>query len=47
MNIKKFILKGMANTAYKEAERNANSACIFLHYQPICPESVKKLKKQI
>lgn len=44
-NLKKTIAKCVAKVSYKEAERNANTACVFLHGQPKMPESVKKLNK--
>lgn len=40
---KKLVAKLVAKAAYKEAEKNANSTCIFLHGQPQMPEKVKKL----
>lgn len=44
-NLKKIIAECVAKASYKEAERNANTACVFLHGQPKMPESVKKLNK--
>lgn len=41
--LKKSVAKLVAKASYKEAEKNANSTCIFLHGQPQMPESVKKL----
>lgn len=40
---KKSVAKFIAKAAYKEAEKNANSTCIFLHGQPQMPEKVKNL----
>ncbi|SHO52338.1 cyclic lactone autoinducer peptide [Anaerocolumna xylanovorans DSM 12503] len=40
--MKKLFIKA----AYKEAEKNVNSACVFVHYQPEMPESAKKLLKK-
>lgn len=44
-DIKRRMAKLIALASYKEAEKNANSACVFLHGQPKMPECVKKLKK--
>lgn len=44
-NLKKTIAKCVAKASYREAERNANTACVFLHGQPKMPKSVKKLNK--
>ncbi|MDD3338266.1 MAG: cyclic lactone autoinducer peptide [Lachnospiraceae bacterium] len=44
-NLKKIITKYIVKASYKEAERNANSACVFLHGQPKMPECVKKMNK--
>lgn len=43
--IKKIAGKLLAEVAYREAEKNANSTCVFLHGQPKMPESVKNLNK--
>ncbi|MGC4019952.1 MAG: cyclic lactone autoinducer peptide [Muricomes sp.] len=43
--IKKALAEVIAVTSYKMAEKNANSACIFLHGQPKMPDSVKSMKK--
>lgn len=45
MNMKEKVAKVIAKTSYKVAEKNANTACVFLHGQPQMPESVKKLDK--
>lgn len=42
---KKAVAKFVAKASYKEAEKNANSTCIFLHGQPTMPENVQKLNK--
>lgn len=44
--VKELMVKAVARAAYKEAERNANSVCPFIHGQPKMPESVKNLKKR-
>lgn len=44
-SIKKSIAKLVAGISYKEAEKNANSTCVFLHGQPVVPDCVKKLNK--
>lgn len=44
-DIKKTVAILIANASYKTAEKNANSACVFLHGQPEVPECVKKLNK--
>ncbi len=43
--IKRLMAKMVAKASYKEAEKNANSTCVFLHGQPIVPECVKNLNK--
>lgn len=43
--IEKTVAKYLAKAAYREAEKNANSTCVFLHGQPKMPECVKKLNK--
>ena len=45
MKVKKTIAEMTAKTSYKAAEKNANSACVFLHGQPEMPECVKKLNR--
>lgn len=47
MKIKKILAQTVAKTSYKMAEKNANSACIFLHGQPEMPDCVKRMKKNI
>ena len=42
---KRAIAKGIAAISYKEAERSANTACVFLHGQPALPDDVKKLNR--
>jgi len=43
--LKRQILKFTSDLALKQAERSANSACVFWHYQPKMPNSVKKMRK--
>lgn len=45
-NITKSVAKVIAKISYKEAVKNANSTCAFIHGQPKMPESVKNLKKK-
>lgn len=45
MKIESFLLKKLSEKAYKEAEKNVNSSCIFWHHQPKVPESLVKLSK--
>ena len=45
MKVKETIAEMIAKTSYKAAEKNANSACVFLHGQPEMPECVKKLNR--
>ena len=45
MKVKNKIDEIIAKTYYKAAEKNANSACVFLHGQPEMPECVKKLNR--
>lgn len=35
-----------ANAAYANAEKEANSACLFIGYQPKMPQKVKELKER-
>jgi len=46
IKVKESMAKIVAKASYKEAERNANSACPFIHGQPKMPESVSRLKKR-
>lgn len=46
-DITKSMAKLIARASYKEAEKNANSTCVFLHGQPKVPECVKNLNKTI
>ncbi|MDO4288627.1 MAG: cyclic lactone autoinducer peptide [Eubacterium sp.] len=39
------LLKGAAKVLYKEAEKNANTACWIYNHQPALPEKVKSLRK--
>lgn len=43
--IKRVIAKAIATVSYKEAEKSANTACVFLHGQPTMPDNVKNLNK--
>ncbi len=45
MNLKRSATKFVAKIAYKEAERSANTACVFFHGQPSMPRRVQELKK--
>ncbi len=45
MNMKEVVAKAIAKTSYKTAEKNANTACVFLHGQPEMPECVKRLNR--
>lgn len=45
MSVMKSIAKYVTRASYKEAERSANTTCVFLHGQPRMPKSVKKLNK--
>ena len=40
-------LKLLAKAAYANAEKEANSACLFIGYQPKMPQKVKELKERI
>ncbi len=40
------VLKLLAKTAYANAKKEANSACLCLNYQPKMPEKVRKLKSK-
>ena len=42
---KDHLLKGVKKLAYKEAEKNVNSACVWYHYQPELPKGAEKLRK--
>lgn len=37
-------LKLLAKTAYSNAEKEVNSACMLVAYQPKMPDKVKELK---
>ena len=39
------IMKTIVAKSVKVAEQNANSACFFLHNQPVPPKDLKKLRK--
>ncbi len=43
--MKEIPLKLISKIALKTAEKEANSACFFIGYQPKAPETVKKLRK--
>ena len=45
-NLNKKVLSVIADTARSNAKREADSACIFLGYQPKMPESVKNLRSR-
>lgn len=45
-NIKKAVLKGLANVAYETAKNSVNVVSTRGTYQPVCPKEVLKLKKQ-
>ena len=40
-------LKLLAKAAYANAEKEANSACLFIGYQPKMPQKVKELKERL
>ena len=40
------VLKLLAKTAYLNAEKEVQSACLFIGYQPKMPQKVKELKKR-
>lgn len=44
--IKKSLLRKVAETAYKTAKKEADSACICVCYQPTMPQKVKSLKEK-
>lgn len=35
----------LAHASKKVSERNVNSACMWFAFQPVVPESVRKMKK--
>ncbi|MGB8455009.1 MAG: cyclic lactone autoinducer peptide [Anaerocolumna sp.] len=43
--MEKKVLKVVSKVAMGSAKKTANSACVFLGYQPKLPQSVNKLKK--
>lgn len=43
--VKEKVLQNVAKIAYHSAEQNANTSCVFWHYQPQLPEAVKKLRR--
>lgn len=44
--MKKIVSDLIINVVNKSLKQEANSACIFLGYQPKMPESVKKFRKE-
>lgn len=44
-NMRKKSLEFMSQVVLKTAEKEANSACIFMGYQPKAPKNLKNLKK--
>ena len=46
MNVKRGIAEFIAKMSYKEAERSANTTCVFFHGQPKMPQCVHKLRKE-
>lgn len=45
MNKKNIVGKLVADAARKTAQRNADTVCRIVFYQPQLPESVKKLRR--
>ncbi len=43
--MKELPLKLVSQIALKTAQKEANSACLFLGYQPKAPDNMKKLRK--
>lgn len=43
--MEKKVLTVVSKLAMSSARKTANSACVFLGYQPKLPQSVNKLKK--
>lgn len=43
-DLKRKLLMAVANVAYKQAIKSAQSACIFVGYQPKEPDILKKIK---
>ena len=41
-NVKKVISRVVKNLAFKAADKDLNSACVFLQYQPKLPKALKK-----
>lgn len=44
-NAKKAVLKSIASAAKKTAKFNADNFCMWWHYQPKMPNTVKKMHK--
>lgn len=44
MKVKKIGMKLLSKAVLANARKEANSACIFMGYQPKMPEKIKKLK---
>jgi AgrD protein len=44
-NVSEKVLKTVAKSAYSNAEKTANSACIWFAYQPKLPKAMKDLRK--
>lgn len=45
-NVKTILLNKVAKEAYRNAEKEANSACFCFFYQPVMPKQVKDLSKR-
>lgn len=43
--MKQKTLRSISKAALANARKEANSACVFLGYQPKMPEKLKRLKK--
>jgi cyclic lactone autoinducer peptide len=44
--MKKALLSIIAKHTYSSTERNVNSACMLLFYQPKTPQCLEKLKRK-
>lgn len=42
-NVKKVISGVVKNLAFKAADKDMNSACVFFQYQPKLPKTLKKI----
>lgn len=45
LNLKETVLIKVGEVVFRQAKKEANSACPYFHYQARVPEEIKKLRK--